>query len=196
VQKASRFVYGITELQNDEALARWRAPVCPAVRGLRQEQGEWVLGRVTQIVRAARASLAGQGCLPDLGNWSSFLVNKFINSPGPIRVWHGSYEVQPPHGVYTFGFVYVVVDGTRLQGVSQGQFADYVGMVSLVAMKSNAHVGDAQTILKLFDGLPEAAPAGLSDWDRAFLKMLYTPEWTLAKERPNIALRMVRELVP
>jgi hypothetical protein len=89
-----------------------------------------------------------------------------------------------------------VIDRTRLHGVSQGQLADYVGMVSLAEIKSTAHLGDSQTILRLFDGPPQAAPEGLSDWDRAFLKILYHPEKSLAIPRSLIARRMIVELVP
>jgi hypothetical protein len=97
---------------------------------------------------------------------------------------------------WTFGPTYVVVDPTRLRGVSQQQFADYVAMVGLAKIKTNAHLGDTPTILKLFDSTPAAALAGISNWDLAFLKVLYHPELSLAQERSLIALRMVRDMVP
>jgi hypothetical protein len=97
---------------------------------------------------------------------------------------------------WAFGFTYAVVDSTQLRGVSLGQFADYVAMVTLAKIKPNAHFGDTPTILRLFDTTPEAAPSGMSRWDLTFLKILYHPELSLAKERSLIALRMVRELVP
>jgi hypothetical protein len=69
-------------------------------------------------------------------------------------------------------------------------------MVSLAEFRSKAPFGDAQTILRLFDAAPQAAPEGLSDWDQAFLEMVYHPESSLANPRANIARRMVGELVP
>jgi hypothetical protein len=61
---------------------------------------------------------------------------------------------------------------------------------------SLARLGDAPTILKLFDGASEAAPAGLTDWDRAFLKSLYATEQISKQQRGQIARHMVREIAP
>jgi hypothetical protein len=89
----------------------------------------------------------------------------------------------------------VVVDTTRLQGLSREQIVDYVGMVALAEIKTGAHPDDAPTILKLFDGGPQDAAAGMSDWDRAFLKSLYSTEQKSKLQRALIAREMVRELV-
>ena len=58
-------------------------------------------------------------------------------------------------------------------------------MVSFAEIKPDAHVAGDPTILKLFDGNPRDAPAGLSNWDPVFLKTLYDTEtWpTPFKER-------------
>jgi hypothetical protein len=98
--------------------------------------------------------------------------------------------------VEAFGLVYVFVDRAQLNGASERQLADYVAMVSLAEIKSPAHFGDTPTILKLFDARPQAAPEGLSDWDREFLKILYHPQPSLANPRANTARRMVVDLVP
>jgi hypothetical protein len=192
------------------------------VTGLSREEGEFVLVRISEIARVAGARLAGEECHPNLlifvtaqpkpllrtmfGNATLSKIDAFINTPRPVRVWHNAYIV--PAGamarpgsrnskfVWAFGTSYVVVDRTRLQGVSQVQLADYVGMVSLAEIKSTAHTGDSQTILRLFDGPPQAAPEGLSAWDQEFLRILYHPEPSLANPRANIARRMVVELVP
>jgi hypothetical protein len=89
----------------------------------------------------------------------------------------------------------VVVDTTRLQALSREQIVDYVGMVALAEIKTEAHPADAPTILKLFDGAPEDALAGISDWDRAFLKSVYSTEQKSKLQRALIAREMVRELV-
>ena len=81
------------------------------------------------------------------GNATPSSVEQFINRPAPVKVWHQTNHAD------CFGPVNVVVDGMRLDGVLERQFADYVGMVSL----------------RLFDGPPEPAPEGLSDWDQEFL---------------------------
>jgi hypothetical protein len=101
-----------------------------------------------------------------------------------------------PSAVWSFDPVFVVVDQARMHGVSLEQFTDYVAMVSLAQIKLTPHLGDAQTILRLFDNGAQPAPAGMSDWDQSFLEVLYHPEVSLAKEQSSIALRMVRALVP
>ena len=98
--------------------------------------------------------------------------------------------------IWSFEDVFVIADQARLRGMALGQFADYVAVVGLAKLKPGAHLGDAPTILKLFDGAPEAAPAGLTDWDRAFLKSLYTTEQVSKQQRGQVARQMVREISP
>jgi hypothetical protein len=98
--------------------------------------------------------------------------------------------------IWGMGRVLVVVDQTRLQGVSLGQFADYMAMAGLAQIKMGAHLGDAPSILKLFDGTPQDAPEGMSDWDRAFLKSLYATESTSKGQRGQIAHQIVRDIAP
>jgi hypothetical protein len=152
------------------------------------------------------------------------VVDEFIAAPRPVRVWYNSVFKTPegmppsyncpgafpgvacnPHAlasrlvlglVRTFSTVFVVVDQRRLQGISRGQLADYVGMVGLAKLKPGARLGDTQTILKLFDPAPGAAPAGLTDWDQAFLKSLCTTEQASRLQRGQISRAMVREIVP
>jgi hypothetical protein len=114
--KVLNFIYGISALENEEGLARWKAPVCPLVSGLPRQQGEFVLARISEIARAAAVPLAGKDCRPNLfifvttqpkellqamenryfpvtfGNASPSQADAFINAPRPVRVWHGSYE--------------------------------------------------------------------------------------------------------
>jgi hypothetical protein len=213
VQKAATFVFGIADVpEYADWPPIWRAPVCPLVTGLRRDQDEFVLLRVSEIARAAGARLGGEKCHPNLyvfvtdnpkevlqamesrylvifGNAAPSSVEQFINRPAPVKVWHKTYEGD-------FYLVNVVVDGTRLDGLSEKQFADYVGMVSLAQIRTPAHFGDANTILRLFDGPPETEPEGLSDWDREFLKSVYHRVPTFANKRAYTALRMVRDLVP
>ena len=212
VQRSITLVYGIADVDfYEEYPPHWSVPVCPLVTGLAREQGVFVFRRVSDIVRSAGAPLGDEECHPNLfifvtdhpkellrtmerrrflifGNATSSRIDQFINKSGPVKVWHNI-----DHGLF-FGPVNVVVDRTHLHGISEGQLADYLGMVVLTEIKSTAHLGDAQTILKLFDGPPEAAPDGLSDWDRAFLDILYHPEKSLAVPRSLIGRRIVDEL--
>ena len=75
-----------------------------------------------------------------------------------------------------------------------GQFADYVAMVGLAQLKPSDSLADAPTILKLFNGSPQAAPAGMTDWDRAYLKALYTTEPASHGQRWFIAHAMVSDI--
>ena len=149
------------------------------------------------------------------------VIDEFIRTPQPVRVWYrtdmstpdgrplGDTDrsdaspiplVQPDHSytrisaIWGMRRVTVVVEQARLQGVSLGQFADYVAMAGLSQIKVGAQLGDAPTILKLFDATPKAAPDGMSDWDRAFLKSLYASESTSKGQRGQIAHTIVRDM--
>ncbi|HEY6455042.1 MAG TPA: hypothetical protein VIY90_07110 [Steroidobacteraceae bacterium] len=50
--------------------------------------------------------------------------------------------------------------------------------------------------MKLFDGAPQAAPAGMTDWDKAFLKSLYSTDQKSTLQRSQIAHQLVPELRP
>jgi hypothetical protein len=140
-------------------------------------------------------------------------VDELIATPRAARVWYTSYKRTPDglpagfvvriqdnpsplslHVVRWIAHVYVVVDQNRLQAVTLGQLADYVALAGLAQLKPGARLGDAPTILKLFDAAPQAAPAGMTDWDRAFLKSLYSTDQKSTLQRSQIAHQMVPEL--
>jgi hypothetical protein len=98
------------------------------------------------------------------------------------------------NSIWTFSRVFVIVDQTRLQGVTAGQLADYVAMSAFAKLKPDARLGDAPTILTLFYGTPKAAPAGMSEWDQTFLRSLYTTAQKSMLQRSAIAHQMVSEL--
>ncbi|HUN25939.1 MAG TPA: hypothetical protein VMU67_06480 [Steroidobacteraceae bacterium] len=123
------------------------------------------------------------------------LINSPVGSAPITSDWERASHVTSTQ-VWTFSYVYVIVDRTRLQQVTLGQLADYVGMVGLARLKATEGLGDVPTILKLFDGTPQAAPAGLSAWDLAFLKSLYATEQRSKVQRALIAQQMVRSIVP
>ena len=140
-------------------------------------------------------------------------VDELIATPLAARVWYTSYKRTPdglPVGsvinvegnaslmtlnvVRWIAHVYVIVDQNRLHAVTLGQLADYVALAGLAQLKPGARLGDASTILKLFDGAPEATPAGMTDWDRAFLKSVYATDQKSTLQRSQIAHQMVRDL--
>jgi hypothetical protein len=146
------------------------------------------------------------------------VINEFIETPRAVKVWYftrkeeasglsistGISPYDPPqiradgtrivssNMLYEFFRVFVIADRTRLQGLTIDQVADYLSMVGLAKLKPGASLGDAPTILKLFDGAPGNAPAGMSEWDRAFLKSLYSSDPNT--RRGQIARAIVREI--
>jgi hypothetical protein len=241
-RRVQEFVTQIAPAENggEAGLARWKIPaVCPLVSGLLPQEGESILERVSEIARAANVPLAGEHCRPNLyvlvtaqpegllramerrnffftfgEEASPSVVDEFIRTPRPVRVWYNSGMMTPegrrvpPHGyvqvtsllqfgvVWSMSRVFVIVDQQRLQGVSRRQFADYIAMVALAHIKPGARLSDAPTILRLFDEAPQAAPTGLSDWDQAFLRSLYSTDSESKLQRGQITRSMVREIAP
>jgi hypothetical protein len=125
--KVLAFVNQVSVLEQGEGLARWHVPVCPEVTGLPREDGEFILGRVSEIAREARVPLAGESCHPNLfvfvtdeprqllkamekqhravtfGNAPPDAIEEFIATPRAARVWYDSAmetadNVTPNHG--------------------------------------------------------------------------------------------------
>jgi hypothetical protein len=114
--RVDEFVYGITVTPFEDSIARWQkqTPICPLIAGLSQEDGEYMLTRLSQIATTAGASLAPEKCQPNffvvitsvpdelIAAWSKRndlfgrdayrkRVHQFMNSSMPVRVW---YNVQ------------------------------------------------------------------------------------------------------
>jgi hypothetical protein len=107
------FVAGaMVQSHYEESLERWTyEPICPLVAGLPKAQGEFVLARLSQIVRAAGARLAGEKCAPNFFvimsanpepglkqtvksaaqtfNYETGAhLKSFVETPRPVRVWY------------------------------------------------------------------------------------------------------------
>jgi hypothetical protein len=95
------------------------------------------------------------------------------------------------NSIWALSRVFVIVDQGHLRGVTVGQLADYVAMSGFAKLKPDAPLGDAPTILRLFNGTPESAESGMTDWDRTFLKSLYATEQKSRLQRSQIAHQMV-----
>ncbi|MGH8220737.1 MAG: hypothetical protein ACREUT_19565 [Steroidobacteraceae bacterium] len=148
----------------------------------------------------------------------SIVLQEFISTPGPARVLYrdapyGRADSHPMvsaakvgpitysedtweyHSAPWYVFrVFVIIDASQLKGVSLGQFASYVAMVGLAEIKPADTLADAPTILKLFAGDPHAAPAGITDWDQAFLKSVYATPLS-SSQRYWIGRAMVKDIV-
>jgi hypothetical protein len=260
-KRVAKFVNRIAATENGaEGLARWQKPsVCPLVSGLPQQDGEFILERVSEVARGAGVPLADEHCRPNLyilvtdqpedllrgmekrdrrftfgydassGSYPPTqtregIVDEFIKTPRAVRVWYNAYEkdawgnpipycrldgdyVQCPPAfaggtramfstLWSISSVFVIVDQKRLHQVKLGQLADYVAMSAFAKLKPDARLDGAPTILTLFNGAPEAAPTGMSEWDQSFLKSLYATEQLSKQQRSQIARQMVREMTP
>jgi len=117
-REVDRFVAGaiVQPRRYDESLWRWHDKVCPLVAGLNKQQGEFVLARLSEIVKAAGAPLGSETCkanlyvvvTPDpeflLKQWwhrdfdlfdgeTGPNVKRFLETPRPIRVWYSAASV-------------------------------------------------------------------------------------------------------
>jgi hypothetical protein len=114
-RRVKTFVSGITTAPVQESLAKWKKeiPICPEVAGLPYDDGEYILSRLSQIARAAGASLAPEVCSPNLhvlvssvpdeiivewskrypwmfGTAGGTKIRQFLKASAPIRVWYNT----------------------------------------------------------------------------------------------------------
>jgi hypothetical protein len=120
-KQVSTFVTGVMTHYSDESLARWDAAVCPLVAGFPRDVGEFMLARLSQIVKSVDAPLAAEDCRanlyvivtrePDLllkswrrrdvrifGNAPPATIRRFLNTPRPVRVWYNA-DISASDGV-------------------------------------------------------------------------------------------------
>jgi len=90
--------------------------------------------------------------------------------------------------------VIVVVDSRQTTNINMGQLADYVAMVGLAQIRLEANTGTAPTILGLFRDTQQQPP-GLSPWDQAFLRSLYTTDQASTLEVTMIKRHMFEQIV-
>jgi hypothetical protein len=100
------------------------------------------------------------------------------------------------NAVVSIQSVVVIVDIDDITGVKIGPLADYIALVGLAKVDLDADLGDAPTVLSLFAASTGPAPQNMSEWDRAFLKGLYTTTQPSRFQRSEITRQMVRGLVP
>src|ERR1700761_7562860 len=68
-KRISSFVnhIAVQELGGQAGLARWEPPpVCPLVSGVRAQDAEFILGRVSQIARSSGVPIGGEQCHANL----------------------------------------------------------------------------------------------------------------------------------
>jgi hypothetical protein len=85
----------------------------------------------------------------------------------------------------------IVVDLPRMKGVNMGQLADYAAMVGLAEINLDKVVVSAPSVLRLFSEPAEAPVDGMSPWDRALLKSLYTTTAKSVTQLSSMKTQMV-----
>ena len=109
---------------------------------------------------------------------------EFMTSDRPVRWWHVSARgtnVVPASRVMApwheeLSRILVVVDGSKLERVTWEQLASYLSMAVLAQLQPGGEPKDLETIMTLFaDRDAGRTPAAsLTDWDRAYLKGVYS----------------------
>jgi len=61
-REVNEFVFAVAVRYLHDSLSRWNTPVCPFVAGLPRGQGEFVLGRLTQIASSAKVQIGRASC--------------------------------------------------------------------------------------------------------------------------------------
>lgn len=152
-------------------------------------------------------------------------LEDFTNSTAPVRWWHvnqtvsadglelgGDNGTQVIHGGpppsrlrrptrQDFLRVLIIVDARQAEGIQLQALADYLAMVSLAQLDPDGETVGTPTILNLFADRTAArpVPAGMTQWDEAYLEGLYTARRTAPVDlwqRRDISRSMVEHLDP
>lgn len=91
--------------------------------------------------------------------------------------------------------VIIVVDRNQVGAFLIGQLADYITMIGLAEVRLDSNLGEAPSILKLFQGSTDAPP-GLSPWDRAFLYSLYNTSQASVMQTSELKTSMLNQIAP
>lgn len=144
-------------------------------------------------------------------------LNDFLTSDRAVRWWHVSFPVEPDSGQiaialkgqapptvtvrdasrlrsnirYDLGYVVIVLDMSRTEGVPFGALADYVAMTALTQVDPMGDFRGEDTILNLFQ--PGIEVGALTQWDLDYLAALYTAPTnraSAAQQARDIAQRL------
>ena len=87
-----------------------------------------------------------------------------VTVEGPSRIHNGTID--------ELWNVIIIVDATKLAGTTWQQLGDYLAVVSLAQINPKTDPAEFDSILNLFSN--PTAYSGLTDWDRSYLKAIYT----------------------
>jgi hypothetical protein len=132
-------------------------------------------------------------------------LRKFLQAPGPVR-WISLVDecaagcelanTRLSKGTRPrLQAMIIIVDSTRLQGVTIGQLADYLSLVALTNPPVDAPQ-DSRSILSLFSRKDGEAAHELTNVDLSLLISLYAirEEFGIEQQRASMVIRMAKEL--
>ena len=90
--------------------------------------------------------------------------------------------------------VIIVIDLPQMSGVKVGQMADYAAVVGLADINLDRTVDSAPSILRLFSDRAEAPADGMSPWDQALLKSLYSTSSRSVTQLSAIETMMIENI--
>ena len=93
---------------------------------------------------------------------------------------------------HSLSAVVAVIDLTMVAGLDWGRVTDYVAMAGLIQIDLDANLDATPSILRLFT--TPGNPAGLTDWDVAFLKGVNRTDPVSFHQRWAISQQMVEDL--
>jgi len=93
-----------------------------------------------------------------------------------------------------FSNAIVIVDPRTLEGLSVATLSDYIAMTALTELDTSTRIDGVPSVLRLFTQNADAPPAGLSAWDRAFLRGLYHSDQRETMQRSVIESAMLRAI--
>ena len=152
-------------------------------------------------------------------------INRFLHSTRAVRVWFNAEFVRAGSGapmpvdsldgvnffpvnrnprgsrlqydeVRSITTAIVIVDVTQLEGVNFGQLADFVTLLGLAEVDQDKDYANVPTILSLFKNRERAPSEGMSPWDKAFLKALYSTEQDSVMQTSEMSTSMLKSLEP
>jgi hypothetical protein len=90
--------------------------------------------------------------------------------------------------------VIVVVDSTKIGNINFRQLTDYIGLVGLAQINFDKQLGDAPTILRLFENSQETRPEEMTVWDKALLRGLYSTSQTNVMQLSQIQTSALKDI--
>jgi hypothetical protein len=91
-KRVTAFVGKITKPLLEGGLTLWHRPVCALVSGVTQEEGEFILERISDVARADHIPLGSENCHPNLFILVSKQPQELLTGMSKRNVW------------FTFGF--------------------------------------------------------------------------------------------